>query len=225
MWKPTAAAIAAALAYAPANAQVATEHVVSDSLGISNQFRGFDGRLGTLESVRFQGTVSDSRYLGIYGPAGSPLGSVDYPVTVTSTGNATVFLLGTPLATATLFGETVVNGQAGNVSSAGAFDLLFTTDLLRFYSSTFGRQTYAVGSPSFQALDESGTNISVAQIGSCVGSRGCPSAGTTFAGTFTFNYKPAVSAVPEPVTWAMMVLGFGAIGFSMRRRTARHAPA
>jgi hypothetical protein len=28
------------------------------------------------------------------------------------------------------------------------------------------------------------------------------------------------SAVPEPATWAMMLLGFGAIGFSMRRRRA-----
>jgi hypothetical protein len=28
----------------------------------------------------------------------------------------------------------------------------------------------------------------------------------------------AVPAVPEPATWAMMLLGFGAIGFSMRRR-------
>jgi len=26
------------------------------------------------------------------------------------------------------------------------------------------------------------------------------------------------SAVPEPSTWAMMLLGFGAIGFSMRRK-------
>ncbi|HEX8838885.1 MAG TPA: PEPxxWA-CTERM sorting domain-containing protein, partial [Sphingomicrobium sp.] len=25
-------------------------------------------------------------------------------------------------------------------------------------------------------------------------------------------------AVPEPATWAMMLLGFGAIGVSMRRR-------
>ena len=29
---------------------------------------------------------------------------------------------------------------------------------------------------------------------------------------------PAESAVPEPATWAMMLLGFGGIGFSMRRR-------
>ncbi|MDP3782272.1 MAG: PEPxxWA-CTERM sorting domain-containing protein [Sphingopyxis sp.] len=27
-----------------------------------------------------------------------------------------------------------------------------------------------------------------------------------------------MSAVPEPGTWAMVLLGFGAIGFGMRRR-------
>ena len=34
----------------------------------------------------------------------------------------------------------------------------------------------------------------------------------------TDNY--AVNAVPEPGTWAMMLLGFGAIGYGMRRRRA-----
>lgn len=33
-------------------------------------------------------------------------------------------------------------------------------------------------------------------------------------------FAPPVSGVPEPDTWAMMLLGFGAIGFSMRRRDA-----
>ena len=28
----------------------------------------------------------------------------------------------------------------------------------------------------------------------------------------------AINGVPEPATWAMMLLGFGAIGFAMRRR-------
>jgi len=31
------------------------------------------------------------------------------------------------------------------------------------------------------------------------------------------NVSP-VGAVPEPATWAMMLLGFGAVGFAMRRR-------
>ncbi len=36
-----------------------------------------------------------------------------------------------------------------------------------------------------------------------------------YSGTLTFA---AVSGVPEPGTWAMMLLGFGGVGFSMRRR-------
>lgn len=39
----------------------------------------------------------------------------------------------------------------------------------------------------------------------------------SFAGTLSFA---AVSAVPEPATWAMMLIGFGAVGYSMRRRGA-----
>jgi hypothetical protein len=41
------------------------------------------------------------------------------------------------------------------------------------------------------------------------GTRGTASA---FSGTISFG------AVPEPGTWAMMLLGFGAVGFAMRRR-------
>jgi hypothetical protein len=29
------------------------------------------------------------------------------------------------------------------------------------------------------------------------------------------------SAIPEPTTWAMMLIGFGAVGYSMRKRTSR----
>src|SRR5690606_10389292 len=31
---------------------------------------------------------------------------------------------------------------------------------------------------------------------------------------------PITSAVPEPATWALMILGFGAVGMGMRRRKA-----
>lgn len=41
-------------------------------------------------------------------------------------------------------------------------------------------------------------------------------ADATFAGTLSFAN---VAAVPEPATWAMMLLGFGAVGLSMRRRS------
>ena len=38
-------------------------------------------------------------------------------------------------------------------------------------------------------------------------------------GNITITYTPAATAVPEPATWAMMMLGFGAIGAGLRRRT------
>lgn len=41
-----------------------------------------------------------------------------------------------------------------------------------------------------------------------------------FASTFVTASSSAVAAgVPEPATWAMLMLGFGALGFALRRRT------
>ena len=41
-----------------------------------------------------------------------------------------------------------------------------------------------------------------------------PANGAVATGNLTFQVAP----VPEPGTWAMMLVGFGAIGFAMRRR-------
>ena len=48
----------------------------------------------------------------------------------------------------------------------------------------------------------------------------------TWNGQFVFTYDGA-PAVPEPATWALMIVGFGAIGASLRsrRRVARLTPA
>jgi hypothetical protein len=46
--------------------------------------------------------------------------------------------------------------------------------------------------------------------------------GTATAATFqVFQISPA--PVPEPTTWAMMLVGFGAVGYSMRKRPKVHA--
>ena len=50
----------------------------------------------------------------------------------------------------------------------------------------------------------------------------------TPSGVPPFSLLDGVSmtaAVPEPATWAMMVLGFGVIGRAMRRGVRRQAPA
>ncbi|WP_225206464.1 FxDxF family PEP-CTERM protein [Novosphingobium huizhouense] len=46
-----------------------------------------------------------------------------------------------------------------------------------------------------------------------------PRANGSYAGTISF--AAGAGAVPEPATWALMILGFGAIGFAMRRQRSR----
>ena len=41
---------------------------------------------------------------------------------------------------------------------------------------------------------------------------------TSGTNAFEIDNVAVNSAVPEPATWAMMLLGFGAVGFSARRR-------
>lgn len=49
---------------------------------------------------------------------------------------------------------------------------------------------------------------------------GSPIAGFPTAGFWTATLPTVAPAVPEPATWAMMVLGFGGIGFAIRRKQA-----
>ncbi len=41
--------------------------------------------------------------------------------------------------------------------------------------------------------------------------------------SFNVDFSPAVSAVPEPSTWAMMILGFAGVGFMAYRRKSKPA--
>ena len=45
--------------------------------------------------------------------------------------------------------------------------------------------------------------------------QGASSGMAAYTGDFTLS---ALAAVPEPATWALMILGFGAVGGAMRRR-------
>jgi hypothetical protein len=80
-------------------------------------------------------------------------------------------------------------GTSAATSTAGMFDLVFTYDILA------GTGRFAGGTGSFN------------QIGT-VDVRGGPPS------RLSLNF----SAVPEPATWAMMLLGFAWIGLTTRRQ-------
>ena len=75
----------------------------------------------------------------------------------------------------------------------------------------------------------SGTGLTVL-AGDVLAFRFTPTAGQNFGSLagigLTVNFTPRITgAVPEPASWAMMLLGFGLVGSTMRRRGATRVSA
>jgi hypothetical protein len=101
-----------------------------------------------------------------------------------------------------------------NTSSASVdFTSAILSDGSNNYALTF---ITSVGPNEFWGLDT--TFIPAGQYTLTI--NGNNNATGVLAGTVTID-----AAVPEPATWAMMLLGFGAIGWHLRRRKAGHRAA
>lgn len=132
------------------------------------------------------------------GSGTSPFGAFTYNHTSCTTG-ATGPVTGTySIVFAADQFSGLFSGTSAATATPGLFDLLFT------YTITAGTGRFAGGTGSFS------------QVGTADVRGGPPS-------RLTLNF----SAVPEPATWAMMLLGFGAMGLTLRRRreTAALRPA
>lgn len=130
----------------------------------------------------------------------------------TNTGAATIFRSDGNALTQLTF--TLLTGSF----TAAEFDLLSGTD------STIDITLTAVGggTSTFSVINPTGSNIFniIAGAGE---SYTTASFSTTGGGFSTFKQlrlvlgQPTTPPVPEPATWAMMLLGFGGIGMAMRR--------
>jgi hypothetical protein len=177
--------------------------------------------------------------LGLLGAAALSVGGVaNAAVTVDGgttvdvtgpTGNDSTFSLGySDSGTDSPFTEALVwtNTLAGTygltlsttASSAGASnDVDFTSALLSGGSIVGSIDVLATGLIFNNDINESyglfGLNLGTGTYTlTIIGNRGTTG---SFGGNVSFD---AASAVPEPATWGMMLLGFGAVGFAMRRR-------
>jgi hypothetical protein len=99
------------------------------------------------------------------------------------------------------------NGGSFTFKSNANSVITFSSDFLDF-TNVLGKDfsfSFSGGNPSFSAT---------------VGSSG---RNTAFSGSGTFASDPAplvVGSVPEPASWAMMLVGFGAVGGAVRRQKA-----
>lgn len=212
---------------APASATVLTPDVA----GVA--FSAFDAtsrgtQLGSIET----GTLGATTYTGFLRSAvyQNTLGTLDFYYQVAISSIAA--------------GDEVFNLTASNFLGYTVDALVDTTD---FDGAGFFT---AANNPNLQGPAGSTTTASRNGSGSVVradfGSNGLEAAGQTSAtyifrtnatnfnlgGTFTTqdgsvaqrsNFAPTAGAVPEPATWAMMLLGMGAVGFAMRRKSKAHA--
>lgn len=112
-----------------------------------------------------------------------------------------------------------------DIPSVGNIDLMFTTVTLfsdTDNNPTNGGRTMLVGPvlATGGGLDP----ISFTAAGSDAGFRILQVAGTTNGSLGgAFNGSIQVSPVPEPETWAMMLIGAGLVGFQLRRRARQSA--
>jgi PEP-CTERM motif len=80
---------------------------------------------------------------------------------------------------------------------------------------------YAAGVPNFYSPSDPTTTFNVWGNGGTSGTLGTTASydvNTPFNGTYSILTVSGVSAVPEPSTWAMMILGFAGVGFMAYRR-------
>lgn len=128
-------------------------------------------------------------------------------------------LLSGSFSTATISG--VAGGTSGGMSSSvdGGASISYTSDFLSF-ANTSGRDLSLSLTSIVSLVANVNRGINNAST-TGVGPNALRSFRATATGSFSTDPAPivtAISAVPEPQTWAMFVIGFGLIGIGYRRR-------
>jgi hypothetical protein len=120
-------------------------------------------------------------------------------------GTATFSNLTIDVATGTVFGDMIGSGLLAGLAYTGGQDLL-TGTVSGLGTSTLTFSNFAVSSGFGAFLTDAGASPSAVPVGSIVKS-------ITVSGV-------AVPAVPEPSTYAMLLLGLGGIAVAARRKQA-----
>ncbi len=132
--------------------------------------------------------AADGSFTGIFGETG--IGAGDFSDTFT-------FAMPTGIA-----GATITTNWVGSLLSN-----------IDFSSATFNGHPFSL-SPTGQVENGFILNVPVTGGTQTLEVKGTSGGNGSFSGTLSF----AMTAMPEPASWAMMIVGFGGIGAMLRRR-------
>jgi hypothetical protein len=145
--------------------------------------------------------------------------------TVTSLYGAVYEWTGSGLGTM-LWQSPTVSGIGSQADGGGVFDFSPTgVNLLQGHTYVAFLSTFGIAGNSGQATVgacfNAGCTTSDSNLGNLVYANVFPDGTTTWSnafGIYDATFSATVSAVPEPSTWAMMILGFFGVGFLAYRR-------
>lgn len=148
-------------------------------------------------------------------PSHSPLSTFEWFSQPSSANAIVVYDLGSLLG---------INAMAlwnEDFSGIGSFSLLTSADGVNFVAALIGVSPID-NLPGFPYLAQVFNFDATASRYARLEMSGCPRTYNCAIGEVAFRTAAVTAAVPEPATWAMMLLGFGAIGVSLRRRRRTH---
>jgi PEP-CTERM motif len=132
--------------------------------------------------------------------AGSPTQNSPWTFTIATTATFSLtdaFLVGdTYTLSGDIVGSTVVGAGANDIRGTGSFGSAWLDPVFGKFTTVVGPGTY-----TFSITGDGGGGLP--------------------AGLGIRLDTGNLNTVPEPATWAMMLAGFGVVGFSMRRRQVR----
>ena len=121
---------------------------------------------------------------------------------------------------------TLPAGVAGGSANAavGTFGFSFLRSNVDFTSVTLNGQTFSNIFENVLGADlQSLVNATLVAGTQTLTVNGRSQRNGSYAGEVTF-VPQAISAAPEPETWAMLIIGFGAVGVSMRSARRKRMP-
>jgi hypothetical protein len=158
-------------------------------------------------AIALSSAANAAEFMTISGPSGT---FGDDAVTCSASGTTGPCSFTRTFSFVTPAGFTLASADISSLAIAG--NALTNIDFTSVTLNSVNFNILATGQQEFrnllnQALVVGGNNV-IAVTGTTGGE-------AAFRGTLSFA---STSAVPEPTTWAMMLIGFGAVGYSMRRR-------